>query len=200
MNFLVSFMSVLIYHMIKLIWNDQHAISEKKWFFHEVHALACADIVGSLAHYCFCAIDQFWGSHTKNQLPYPEALNPETCLREFVGIVTWGLGKIKIELDAHTCKTCLCKMSVKISLSLWSAKAVRFYESNWYVQNIYMWSKYISDFNKCLSEITFISKLHIILLLYFLFLFRIAKWTACQQDNKQCKTGLHTDTGYPVHT
>ena len=37
--------------------------------FHEVRALARADIVGSFAHYRFRVIDQFWGSHTKNQLP-----------------------------------------------------------------------------------------------------------------------------------
>ena len=44
-------------------------VKKKLIVFHKVRSLARADIVGSFTHYRFRVIDEFWGSHTKNQLP-----------------------------------------------------------------------------------------------------------------------------------
>ena len=51
-------------------------------------------------------------------------------------IITWGIGIRRIEWDPHRLQTFVCKMSVQRGLNCLIAKAVRFYKSNLYVQNI----------------------------------------------------------------
>ena len=66
-----------------------------------------------------------------------------------------------------------------------------------------MWPKHNSDLKKFLTKITSISKLRIILLTnkyIYLFLLKNAKCTAGERDRKHFKTGLYTDTGYPMQT
>ena len=46
-------------------------------------------------------------------------------LIEFVGIITWGIGIRKIELDAHRCQPFSRKITVKRELYCLIAKAVR---------------------------------------------------------------------------
>ena len=63
-----------------------------------------------------------------------------------------------------------------------------------------MWQKYKSSLNKCLTKITSISKLRIILLTNNYIFIKNAKCAAVQRDKKHFKTGFNTDTGYPVQT
>ena len=53
-----------------------------------------------------------------------------------MGIITWGIGMTRIELDAHRCQIFLCKMSVEGALYCLIAKAVHFYKSNLCGQNL----------------------------------------------------------------
>ena len=69
-------------------------------------------------------------------------------------ITTWGIGMTRIEFDAHRCQSFLRKMSVQRTHYCLFAKAVRFYKTSRFCQNIgkYGQNTYKSDtkmmFNK----------------------------------------------------